>query len=329
LAPHESKGMEMDYLADIIGQERVLGVLRQALSTGRMSHAYLFSGPPGVGKMTTALAWARTIVMSSDPQGEIYWREGIHPDFLLIEKAPKKTLIGIEQINREMEPWLALKPYRSGHRVVIIDQAHLLSLPAANALLKTLEEPPAHAVIILTVEDQRVLETILSRCQLIRFAPVSEADIKSLLEQRGIAANQARQIARLSQGSIAAAVQWAGEGNFDQVVPMARDRIRALQTGTDLEVFRCAEEIEKQPLLLVGLYTAMLRDILVLQNTGQADLLILEDNRDYYSQLKSINTFKSKTCLQKIEELGRQFRGPANPLLLSINISYLLRDALK
>lgn len=319
----------MDYFADIIGQERVLGVLRQALSTGRMSHAYLFSGPPGVGKMTTALAWARTIIMASDPQGELYWREGIHPDFLLIEKAPQKTLIGIEQINREMEPWLALKPYRASHRVVVIGQAHLMSLPAANALLKTLEEPPAHAVIILTAEDQRVLETILSRCQLVRFAPVREADIRLLLEQRGIAANQARQIARLSQGSIAAAVQWAEEGVFDQIIPAARDRIRALQAGTDLEVFRCAEEMEKQPLLRVGLYTAMLRDILVLQNTGQPDLLILEDNRDYYGQLKSLDAAKSMACLQKIDELSRQFRGPANPLLLSINISYLLRDALK
>src|SRR5512137_29976 len=107
----------MDYWAGIVGQERAVGALRQALTTGKISHAYLLAGPPGVGKMTTALALARAIILSTDPQGEAYWREGAHPDFMLIAKPENKTLIGIEQINREMEPWLALKPYRAGRRV--------------------------------------------------------------------------------------------------------------------------------------------------------------------------------------------------------------------
>ena len=128
----------MDYFAEIIGQERALGALRQALAQRKISHAYLLAGPAGVGKLTTAKALARAIILSSDPQGEAYWREGAHPDFMYIEKPDKKTLIGIEQINREMEPWLALKPYRAGRRVVIINEAHLTE-PAGRQC--ALEDP--------------------------------------------------------------------------------------------------------------------------------------------------------------------------------------------
>jgi DNA polymerase-3 subunit delta' len=251
----------MDYFKGIIGQEQALRVLRRALETAKINHAYLFVGPAGVGKKTTALAFARAIILAADPEGEVYLRENAHPDFMSIERIEKKSLIGIEQINREMEPWLALKPYRAARRVVVINEAHLLSLAAANALLKTLEEPPGHAVLILVTDEQNLMETIVSRCQLIRFSPATESAVSESLLERGIEAKRVTHLARLGQGSIAAAIQLAEEEGLEELWNNARSILQDLSAGGDIEIFKCAEQIEQKPAMMSGLLTALLRDI--------------------------------------------------------------------
>jgi len=319
----------MDYFSEIIGQERVLAVLRRALATGAINHAYLFVGPVGTGKKTTALAFARALVLGSDPQGEVYLRENAHPDFMSVEKLEKKTLIGIEQINRDMEPWLALKPYRASHRVVIINDAQFLSLPAANALLKTLEEPPQHAVIILVADEQILLETIVSRCQTIRFVPLAESSLRDFLLQREGEGQRASHLARLAQGSLTSAIQLTETEGLEEKWSTAWEVVQNLATGREIEVFKCAEEMEKNPVLMAGLLTALLRDIYVFQATGKKELLIVDKNVPLYERFKRLDIEKVKTALMKIDELRIQYRGPVRSLLLSINISYQLQDALK
>jgi DNA polymerase III, gamma/tau subunits len=319
----------MDYFEGITGQERALQVLRQALSADTISHAYLFTGPAGVGKKTAALAFARAIILAHDPEGEIYLREKVHPDFMIVEKPDDKASILIEQINRGLEPWLAMKPYRAARRVVIIKEAHLMGQPAANALLKTLEEPPGYAVIILVTDEQNLMETIVSRCQLIRFSPVAEPDIRQILIKRGIAAERADNLAKLGQGSIAAAIQLAEEEGVGELWQTARNIVKDLSSGRDLEVFRCAELMEQKPVMITGMLTALLRDIYIFQTTGKRELLVVESNQNFYREFKPINPQRAATSLAQIVKLSRQYHGPVNSLLLSINISYQLQDALK
>jgi len=319
----------MDYFTGIIGQERALQVLRRALETKKINHAYLFVGPAGVGKKTTARAFARAIILMADPDGEVYLRDNAHPDCMSIEKIENKALIGIEQINREMEPWLALKPYRAARRVVVINEAHLLSQPAANALLKTLEEPPGHAVIILVTDEQNLMETIVSRCQLIRFSPAAESDVRDSLLKRGIEEERVTHLARLGQGSIAAAVQLAEEEGLEELWDKACTIVQDLSAGGDIEVFKCAEQMEQKPNMMAGLLTALLRDIYVFQATGQQELLVVENNRQLYEKFRQLDPERVTSALVKIDELRRQYRGPVSSLLLSINISYQLQDALK
>lgn len=319
----------MDCFNEIIGQERALLPLRKALETGKMNHAYLFVGPAGVGKSTTAEAFARAIITEGDSQGEAYLKEKVHPDFMGIEKMDSKTLIGIEQINRDMEPWLALKPYRSSRRVVIIKEAHLLSLPAANALLKTLEEPPGHAVIILVSDEQNLLDTIISRCQLIRFSPVAEASICEFLVRRGVEAGRAIHLARLGQGSIAAAVLLAEEEGLEELWDITRTLINDLSNGQDSEVFKCAEQMEKKPAMFASLLSTLLRDIYIYQITGQQQLLVMVSNLDLCKNFKKLDPARVQTALVNIDSLRKKYRSSVSSLLLNINISYQLQDALQ
>ncbi|MEQ8202011.1 MAG: hypothetical protein ABRQ24_11395, partial [Syntrophomonadaceae bacterium] len=296
---------------------------------GNIHHAYLFTGPGGTGKKTIARVFAEAIILSDDPQGESYIKEGVHPDFMNIERLEEKTQIGIEQINRAMEPWLALKPYRAAHRVVIINDAHLLSLPAANALLKTLEEPPAYAVIILVADDHMWLETIVSRCQGLRFGLLSERDLGDFLQQRGLDGERASYLARLAQGCLSTAIQLADTDLLEQQWHKALELISQLAAGNEFEVFNCAQEMEKQPEIMTILLTTLIRDVYIYQSTHRSELLVVRENTSEYEAFKHLNGKRVLDSLVRIEELRNKYRGPIRSLLLSINISYQLRDALQ
>lgn len=317
----------MDFFANIIGQDRAVLPLQKALQSGFISHAYLFMGPAGVGKFTTALEFARAAVLGGDPQGEAYWREGVHPDFKLIEKAEKKSMLGIEQVTDELEPWLALKPYRAQRRVVIIKDAHLLSLPAANALLKTLEEPPAYAVIILAADDNNLLETIISRCQVIKFESLREEDLTAYLAGRGMEPDKAGNLARLAQGSIATALMFAEE-EWQGLWEQAQNLIGSLASGHSIEVFMAAEKIEKQPLIMVSLLETIIRDILVYQQTGRDDQLLMAQNLPLCKRFKRLHPDKVGEALGGIAGMKKMYSRSINPALLNINISYALQAAL-
>ncbi len=318
----------MSYFDNIIGQERAVLPILRSLQRDQISHAYLFWGPAGVGKFTTALEMARAVILGSDPPGEVYWREGVHPDFKLIEKAEKKSMIGIEQIIHEIEPWLALKPYRSKRRVVIIKDAHLLSLPAANALLKTLEEPPPYAVIILVADENNLLETIISRCQVITFDLLREQALRTYLQGQGMAPAQAGNLAKLAQGSIATALLFAEE-EWKEFWEIAKNMIESLAAGHPIDIFLVAEKIEKQPLIMVSLLETILRDICVYQQTGNSQQLLMEQNLPLCQKFKHLYPQQVGQALGIISNLKKMYHRSINPVLLNINISYALQAALR
>lgn len=318
----------MEYFQEIIGQDRVIANLQKALASGNINHAYLFMGPSGVGKFCTARALAKAIIISDDPEGEVYWREQVHPDFMLIEKPENKTQIGIEQITRELEPWLALKPYRANKRVVIIKDAHLLSLPAANALLKTLEDPPAFAVMILVADENNLLETIISRCQMMRFAALNDSDIQEYFTRQGLAADQAIRLSRLGQGSISTAQLFAEE-EWDGLWALSAAILESLASGKEYEVFLAAEKMEKNPLIMVSLLETILRDIFIFQQTGSSAAIIMDSNLPICQRFKKLNPQKVTAAMARINSLKKRYKTSVNALLLNINISYALLDALQ
>lgn len=158
---------------NIIGHERIKDNLENVIQTGKIKHAYLFTGQEHLGKFTLACEFARILNKKNYTISQIQKNKA--PDIIIIQpEAEKSNLISIKQI-RELQRKLSLTPFESKYKIAIIDQSHFLRKEAANALLKTLEEPSDKAILILiSTSKAALLSTIVSRCEVLKFWPVSQ-----------------------------------------------------------------------------------------------------------------------------------------------------------
>jgi DNA polymerase III subunit delta' len=192
---------------ELYGQEKAKHLFSRSLIAGRVPHAYLFRGPDGVGKRLFAQGVAAAI-NCRDRLGAAAcghcsscrkFRSGNHPDFLVIR--PMKGMIKIEQI-RQLAKELSYPPFESKTRIVVLEDVHTMRREAANSLLKTLEEPPADNLLVLTAEvSQEILATLTSRCQVVPFTQLSTGDTAAILMTHGVETDAALLLARLSEGS--------------------------------------------------------------------------------------------------------------------------------
>lgn len=317
----------MNIFSSLVGQDRASDLLKKSLETGTISHAYLFLGPAGVGKMSSALALAQAIISRDDKDARVFFQENIHPDLLILEREEGRSVISKEQISQQLEPWLALKPYRASHRIAIIRDSQLMSNEAGNALLKSLEEPPEYAVIILIADEPNILETIVSRCQLVRFNSLADKDIERILLEQGVGPLKAAQAARLGQGSVAAALRFAQEEDYEKIWEASCDIIAALSQGEIIEVYKSAEKMEIAPELVASLLISLLRDINIYQQTAKEELLLLPGSLELAKSAGGIRPAKLFAALDKIMDLRNYYRSNVNPLIININIAYEIWQA--
>jgi DNA polymerase-3 subunit delta' len=257
--------------ADVLGHERVKGILSVALRQGRLPPALLLSGPEGVGKKLLALVSGRALVCERG-DGDTCGRcaacgraaRGLHPDLALVE--PDGATIKIDRV-REVAREIGGRPFEARARAFVIDEAHLLTEQAANALLKSLEEPcPTSHVLLVSAAPQALLPTIRSRCQALRVGslpPVLLAE--HLVKTRGLPADEARLRAVLSGGSLGAALAFEPEayrGLRDALLAL----LEALPRQGPLDRMEAAErlaDVEDLALALTAL-RALLRDVAAL-----------------------------------------------------------------
>lgn len=227
----------------VIGQDRALEQLKRSLKAGNIGHAYLFTGPPQIGKMALALDLARALNCSEaqSPCGQCLSCQKIDPESLrhsdiqiitLADAEEKtKTEIGIDQI-RQVQRSASLPPYEGRCRIFIIDGAEKLSTEAANCLLKTLEEPEEHVVFVLLAAGEELLpETVVSRCTRLKLRPVPlETAEKALLEKFEVEAETASLLARLSRGRLGWAIQAAAD---DSLLEKRSERLKNLMDALE------------------------------------------------------------------------------------------------
>lgn len=289
---------------NIVGQERALLLLRKALAGARLAQVYLFYGPPGVGKRLTALQFVKALYCPAAAPDACdicaACRKialGNHPDVACV--IPDGTSIKIEQI-RALQRQLSYKPYENQRTAIIIDGCEFLTPPAANALLKILEEPPAHTLLLLLAGNREALPlTIVSRCQLVPFRPLTPTEIRAILERQGVDQHTATLAATLAEGCLD---RWQ-QTDFTQALATRQSVYNVLQNiaqARGITPFIHARQLagkQEQCEELFGWLSLFCRDLIMLHVAPSIRLY----NQDLRQELTSL------ACRMPLEHLLEAF----------------------
>src|SRR3989304_1075182 len=287
---------------EIRGQDGAINILKRAIATDHVAHAYIFHGPDGVGKKCVAMSFAMAI-NCAEYNGDACGlctscrkiSSGIHPDFTLLDGESGE--IKISAI-RDVINGMVYKPLEAKKRVVIVNGAERFNISSSNAFLKTLEEPPADTVIILiSSSPDMLLQTILSRCQKVSFSQIPPHIIACILmDKMGIEEEQAQFVAHMSDGSPGKAISLSS----DDVQQVRLDILNGLFTKSRENrgaVFELSEKFSKDDgsfyNVLFWILTC-LRDIIILKENGDSGLII---NKDIG---KTLAALKDRISLEKL-----------------------------
>ncbi len=313
-------------LTSVMGHRRITGLLEQALESDGLSHAYLLEGPDGLGKTTLARELCMALLCTEDsvPCGNCnaccQVRAGTHAEFRWIqapEEEKKQAALSVDLV-RGMIKDIYLKPYRGERKVYVIPEAHTMTPQAQNALLKTLEEPPSHSVtLLITPEPERLLPTILSRCQRLSFRPVQGSLIQRYLEQEKKLPPE--------KASHLTAYAWGIPGRALDMLENEKEQKRYKQflhlmdsfshRRFDLALESCAmmQEDRREALRVLALWQEWLRDIKILQAGGSREQLIHKNQvRRLKSQQSLFPLSLTTTALSLLETARRDLLSHGN-----------------
>lgn len=295
---------------NIIGHEEIIRHLKNAMQTGKVSHSYIFTGEPGSGKKLLASTFSMTLQCEAggtEPcQKCDSCKKAIgknHPDIIIVNHE-KPGSISIDEIREQVIHDVAIKPYCSSHKIYIIADADLMTPQAQNALLKTIEEPPEYAVILLlTSNADGLLPTIQSRCVRLDLKVVDDSLVKKyLMERLHIPDYQAEMDASFAQGSIGKAKAVATSEDFSN---MTQNALKILKYANTMEVYELADEIknlstEKQNINdYLDLFQFWFRDVLMFKATREIDNLVFKQEINFIKEQAKERSYEN---LEKILE---------------------------
>lgn len=311
----------------VIGHDREVSALSRALASGSLTHAVLLTGPAGTGKTHLALELAKALNCTGDdpPCGMCKDCRQIaaisHPDVTVIERLDGKDSIAIQQV-RELRDAASLRPFQGKKKVYIIAGAEALTPQAADALLKTLEEPQPQVVLILTATDLESLPaTVASRCRLLRLHQAPTADLEVALEKRGLSLDDARRLSRLAQGNVGWALRAAEQpklsaqhqGMVTQLVAAPDlpldERLQLAELVTAERKDRSTIRRNLEILLLLG------RDLMLLSQGGEPKLVGPEEREILAGQAGRWTPSQIHTYLQQIRLAMRRIDQNVDPRL--------------
>lgn len=309
---------------DIIGQEQIKEHLQNALSTGKVSHAYIINGERFSGKEYIAKLFAMALQCERDgiePCQECHsCRQALsdnQPDIIRVTHE-KPGSIGVDDIRAQINGDIAIKPYSSPRKIYIVNEAEKMTVQAQNALLKTLEEPPAYAVILLlTTNVNAFLPTILSRCVVLNMKPVADEKVKKyLMEELQVPDYKADVCVAFARGNVGKAKQLASSEDFEKVKEEALALLKYVQDMDVTEMIAAIRKISEYKLDVndyLDILTIWYRDVLLFKATGDANHLVFRE------ELSNIRRVAGRTSYEGIEKVIRSLEKAKSRLDANVN----------
>lgn len=312
--------------SEILGQAPAVHQLKQAIVRGRISHAYLFHGPMGVGKRTTARVFAQALTCREEPESGGCGRcrtcrnieTGAYPDLYEVSSEGSLRLEHTQQIIRQA----FISPLEGRRKVFIVLETEKLTLEAGNNLLKVLEEPPGESVFVLTTTSlPGVLSTIRSRCQPVGFNPLNDQLVLKLVREKGwAAAGQEDLVVSMAAGSPGAASVVMQSGGLLAVREECMGLIERLgaPSGVSAGRIKSGEITRAQMEVRLRVIASLFRDLLMWQKTRMPEVLINRDQLDFV-RVQAEQWKNPMQCLGIIDNTSRRLAQNANlPLLWEV-----------
>ena len=314
---------------DIVGHEQIIWHLKNAVSTGKISHAYMFNGEQGSGKKLLANLFAMTLQCEeggTEPCMKCrscrQALTGNHPDIIRVSHEKPNT-IGVEDIRGQVNGDIQIRPYNGKYKIYIISDADRMTVQAQNAILKTIEEPPGYAVLMLLANNaDMMLPTILSRCVRLNLKAVKDGDIKEyLMKNMQIPDYQAEISAAFAQGNVGKAVKLASSDKFNE---MKQDVLELLRYMDRMELYEIMDAVKRINAYredmddFLDLLTVWFRDVLLFKATLDAGSLIFKD------ELPAIQKRARTSSYEGLEEIIRAIDRARVRLKANVNFDLVL-----
>ena len=314
---------------DLIGHEWAVDMLKKHVVNGTTRHAYLFCGPPGLGRRTLALRFAQALncTTPSDagiPCGQCRDCKGIesmqHADMSIIQAESEGGTLKVDQI-RDMRKTMILKPYMSKYRVAVFLRFQEANDNAANALLKTLEEAPSYAVLILTADNpEQLLPTIVSRCEVLRLRTSSIEDVQKDLERNGVESNKAKLIAHISGGRSGYARRLIEDEDLLDTREERLNELLTLLSASRVEKFKYADKLSKDKdgmRQAITFWISYWRDIMLRSAQAGTSLVNVDRNVEIEDLAGQVDLSTARKVVSGLEDALEKIDRNVNPRLLA------------
>ncbi len=314
----------MKDFSKVVGHEKIIEYFRNAITMDKVSHAYILNGADKSGKMLLAEAFAAALQcekQGTDPCGCCHSCKQAagrnQPDILFVTHEKPNT-IGVDDIRKQLNDDIVLKPYSSKYKIYIIADAEKMSIQAQNALLKTIEEPPAYAVILLlTTNADGFLSTIQSRCVRLDLKAVSDDKIrKYLMEEKQVPDYQADICVAFAQGNVGKAIRLAGSDDFNEMKNSALQLVKRLKTIELYEMTQAIKQITEYKLDISDYFDLLMlwyRDVLLYKATADANKLIFQDEVYTIKEQASLSSYEGiEWILEALEKAKSRLRANVN-----------------
>lgn len=314
---------------NMVGNAWAVDMLRQHVSRGNPGHAYLFTGPRGIGRRTLALRFAQALNCTDPGEPGVPCgkcddckriESGQHPDASVVDAEAEGGILRVERV-REQRRLITLKPFQAKYRIAIFARFQEANDSAANALLKTLEEAPAHAILILTAESSEgLLPTVVSRCEVLRLHPAPVEAVEHLLAERGAQPEQARLLAHVCGGCPGAAIRLLEDkGARAQREEKLADLLQLLSLARAGR-FAYSEKLSKDKASMRAaliIWLSFWRDVLWLAGGAGVPITNIDHQREIETLARGLSLKQATRIVEDLDQALRRLESNVNPRLLS------------